>query len=205
MMPELFIKGEASKKAFNQLQQATNLSLTMDSETGQVTATGKAKTDDDKQLLSAINSTDITINITAKSTNEISPGVEAPLGGSFLGNKIDVESTTIVEGTKPYNPVEVSSKKVTTEQFVNPNFFAPIDSYYETPGRSMLHEVTESFEGEKISLQKGVSKPPAGSSGTVYEKAHNAATTQPPIFGRAIGLKIQYYLSKEGKNEIIIK
>jgi hypothetical protein len=146
MSPELFIKGESAAAATAQLQQSTNLTIARDSETGKISATGEAKSSDDKKLQAILNSTEITVNVTATSSNEISSGVKF-IGGAFMGNEVSLESMSIVEGTKPYNPTDITVATVSTQQVVNPNNLEQMDTYYGTPGAGMLHEVTESFEG----------------------------------------------------------
>ena len=56
-----------------------------------------------------------------------------------------------------------------------------------------MHELTEAYEGAKISLDNKVSSPYAFGGNSVYEKAHKKATFQPCV-------KARYY-DKEG-NEI---
>ena len=51
-----------------------------------------------------------------------------------------------------------------------------------------MHEVTEAYEGAKISMKSGVSSPVAGIAGSVYEKAHNRATKQSAITERMYGI-----------------
>src|SRR4029078_1720316 len=52
---DVIINGSEADKAFKQLQKSTSLKLTRDNATGKVTATGEAKTDDDKKLKNAID------------------------------------------------------------------------------------------------------------------------------------------------------
>jgi len=205
MSPELFINGESAETAKNQLQQSTNLTLTRDNETGKISATGEAKSQNDKKLLEVINSTDVAVNVTANPTNEISTGIYSKVGGAFMGNEISSATMTLVAGTKPYNPIEMEITTVKTQQVVNPTVLDQIDTYYNEPGASILHEVTESFEGGKISKRAGVSSPNSGEVGTVYKKAHDAATPQPPVYGRYVGLNIEYFMKQEGKSEEVLK
>jgi len=48
----------------------------------------------------------------------------------------------------------------------------------------MMHELTEAYEGAKISASQKVSSPNSGGVNSVYSKAHNMATTQPPVYQR---------------------
>jgi Alpha-glucuronidase len=70
---------------------------------------------------------------------------------------------------------------VVANQEVNPNVLGRMSSINNSPGQDMFHEVTEAYEGAKISQSSGVSSPKAGISGSVYSKAHNAAVPQSGI------------------------
>jgi hypothetical protein len=48
----------------------------------------------------------------------------------------------------------------------------------------ILHELTEAFEGAKISQKSGVSSPASTEPNSVYDKAHKKATKQSEITER---------------------
>jgi len=58
--------------------------------------------------------------------------------------------------------------------------------YYGKPGSGILHEVTEAYQGAKMSQASGISSPiGSGQPGNVYKAAHAAATPQPgPIISK---------------------
>ena len=53
-----------------------------------------------------------------------------------------------------------------------------MDTYFNKPGATTLHEVTESYIGGQLSQKAGVSSGSAGQPGSVYPAAHNAASPQ---------------------------
>ncbi|MDH5366185.1 MAG: hypothetical protein OEW67_04310 [Cyclobacteriaceae bacterium] len=127
----LYIKGDESKAAFKQLKSSSSLKLKMGDD-GRISAKGKAKTDADKTLLEAINSSEIQVDINATSSNFTESG-NWFVGGAFQGS-------------------EVEEGKTTANQTVNPEQMSKIDEFYETKsGASMLHEVLEAYIGAKDS------------------------------------------------------
>ena len=94
--------------------------------------------------------------------------------------------------------------------------YGKVDEAYGTKGTLMMHEVTEAYEGALISKKEGSNAPPADDSqinkeDSVYNRAHNAATQQPPIYYRQtdvsgkipsdpkLATRTQYYIIKGGK------
>jgi len=164
MLEELDITGENPDKAVQELQKTTTMTLSRDKETGKVTATGEAKTENDKQLSEIITSTSIKVEVNTTNgavTSEGSPFV----GGAFMGNTV----------TKTE-----SGNTVVAKQEVNPKVLSRMSSLNLAPGQDMLHEVTEAYGGAKISQASGVSSPSAapGNVGSVYGQAHNGAVPQ---------------------------
>ena len=164
MMPEdLFINGIASDKATQELQKSTNLQLSRNEKTGKVTASGEAKTIGDKKLLEVINSKSVHVEINA--TNKATTSDEGRLfvGGAFLGNT--------VKNTE-------SGNEVFTKQDVNPNVLSAMSKANNSPGQDMLHEVTEAYEGGKVSQVSGKSLRNSFYDNKDYSIAHNRATPQ---------------------------
>jgi hypothetical protein len=67
---------------------------------------------------------------------------------------------------------------VVANQQINPETLSKIDSYYGKPGANTLHEITEAYQGAKLSQQSGISSPDANSKQSVYNLAHATATLQ---------------------------
>ena len=191
MVPfEVIINGSKADDATKQLASSTSLNITRDAKTGKLSATGEAKTKNDQKLLKAINSTDVRVNITADGSKTIA-GPKGPLlmvGGAFNGNTVGTETTTRTElapgdglcGESEPEEISITTTVtiVTTDQRVNPDVLGAMDAANGNSGRGMLHETLESFEGGLMSLKKGVSSPPAGQLGSVYDKAHRKAPPQ---------------------------
>ena len=175
-----------NEDAFNQLQSSTNLKLSRDKKTGQVTATGTAQNEDDKQLLAAINNPTVQVNIKTDRALHI---------GSFEGNTLTPSPENIETDNKPFTNIQIpnaSNSTVSTTQSVNPIGTATLDEINNTPGKSILHETTESYIGGLIAMQLGISIGAAwhqyNSNGVeiahspylgIYNQAHNQATPQP--------------------------
>ncbi len=83
--------------------------------------------------------------------------------GAFMGNTVSSDGT---------------GNTVVAQQEVNPNQLSKMSSTNLVPGQDMLHEVTEAYEGAKISQASGVSSPNAGDPASVYKSAHNLAVPQ---------------------------
>lgn len=162
---DVIITGNKAQEAFNQLNASTSLKLKMD-DNGKVTASGKAKTDADKILLEAINSTSVEVNINATSSNFTDAG-NWYVGGAFGGSTVD------------------GNGKVITDQTVNPEMTQKIDEFYGVQkGVSVLHEVIESYIGGKES--PGIGAPTFADvqnntpTGLGYLNAHNKTDALDP-------------------------
>jgi hypothetical protein len=175
MKVDVYLTGEAAQEAFKQLQQSTNLSLTID-KLGKVEAKGEAQSEDDNKLLNAINDPTVQVNVNAEN-KETTPGLDYA-GGAFMGNSVD-QFEFNVPGLS--EKALISTNFVETNQEVNPNELGHIDTYFDTPGKAIEHEVTESYEGGKIAQKTGISTPPArqGETNPVYDEAHMRAVPQP--------------------------
>ena len=173
MLDKVFINGDEANEATRQLDNSSSLTITRDSKTGELSATGKAKTKSDKQLLAAINDLNIDVNVTATNSLKTTTGANYS-GGAFMGNSIidaNSESTS-------------HNQRVEAQQDVNPNMLGYYDNATGVKsGTFMKHEVTEAYEGAKISLATGVAAGPAvkGQDNPIYDAAHIAAFKQPMV------------------------
>ena len=71
---------------------------------------------------------------------------------------------------------------ISANQEIVPSVLQISDNHTNTPGKMIMHEITEAFEGAKISLRKKQSSPSSDVRGSVYRKAHNKATPQTRIY-----------------------
>ncbi|MFZ6012040.1 MAG: hypothetical protein ACOYXT_16990 [Bacteroidota bacterium] len=143
---DVILTGNQAKQAFAQLQAAVNgqLTLSMDDQ-GKVTYTKNgdgALGEGAQKLANAIDDHSSQVVVNASSSTTLPDG-EPVLAGTWLGTTITGQTTS--DGT----PV------VQGNQQVNPKMLGEIDSYYGTPGKSILHEVTESYEGTKLTQITG--------------------------------------------------
>lgn len=94
-------------------------------------------------------------------------------GGAFLGNIV-------------YKDEKGNVTKVIQEQVITSSFLGALDKAHGVPGKSMMHEVSEAYEGAANSLSSGLSAPRATQADkkdpqSAYIRAHNAATPHPYI------------------------
>ncbi|MBB2145786.1 RHS repeat-associated core domain-containing protein [Pedobacter sp. LMG 31464] len=136
-MFDVHINGDKADEATKQLQASTSLKLSRNEETGQITATGKAKTDVDKKLQEAINDKNVDVRVDATSSNFTSDG-KWFVGGAYGGSTVGKDGKTY------------------TNQTVNPDMTSKIDEFYGAKkGSSIMHEVIESYIGGVDSPGKG--------------------------------------------------
>jgi RHS repeat-associated protein len=173
MGPEdVILKGPASQKAFAELQKSVQgqLNLSMDN-SGKVSYTnvqGVTANADAKQLTTAIDDHSVIVTVDATDNKTTSSG-NLFIGDAFGGNTIIAPMEPAPKDTKP---------GVFANQEINPTVLSAADAPYGKPGANTLHEVTEAYQGAKLSQASGVSSGDSKSAGTVYPAAHNAATPQ---------------------------
>ena len=185
-LDELVITGPEADAATKNLQKSTSLTLSRDSKTGIVTATGNPTTADDQKLLDVITSPNITVTVDAINSKEVVYNGESyPFeGGAFMGNTV-YENTTTAKMKTPFGITEFSYNYYTVDanQTVNPNMLEAFDDYAGTPGKAMEHEVTEAYSGAIISQKAGISAGPGivkdNTKSWIGKEAHNAKTTVP--------------------------
>jgi RHS repeat-associated protein len=166
MDPRVFINGDASEEAMEQLKSSTkNLVLSRNEKTGQVEIIGgEAVTDDEKQLMAAITDETVNVNLRAGESNKVDKDLPNAggvfTGGAYLGTKFNEED-----------------KSVETFQQVNTVALDKMDEIAQKDGAGILHEVTESYEAGKLSQKYGKSS--IISSDKIGRRAHKKATPQP--------------------------
>ena len=166
---DVILHGVDKQKAFNELQKSVQgkLNLSIDA-TGKVTyeKINNAKINNDtKQLVTAIDDNSISVNIYATSSQTDSKG-NLYIGGAFEGNTVTPSSNSDGKSI------------VVANQEINPTVLSASDAPYDKSGANTLHEVTEAYQGAKISQISGISSGDSKHSGSVYLSAHKAATPQ---------------------------
>ncbi len=159
---EVYVTGTASDDYVAQL--STRRLIISRDETGRLSYAGKAKSRAEKQMVAAIDDKKIRVNICAENTNNIDGVPNCGLnGGAFLGCDYG------------YNSKE--KKYVYTFQQVNLSELKKMgDDTGVGAGMFARHELTESYEGGKLSLDKKISSPMAGIQGSFYSEAHKKAS-----------------------------
>ncbi|MCL9807715.1 RHS repeat-associated core domain-containing protein, partial [Flavobacterium amniphilum] len=160
---DVIITGTQSKAAFAELQKGVGkrMTLKMDSD-GNITYTQNSKvlTGNAKRIAEAIDNHSIKVNVKAENTDSTSKG-NVYCGGAFMGNTV----TDKVDPASGKNIVEAT-------QEVNPQVLGAISNHYDKPGNDMVSEVTEAYEGGKLSQASGISSPDSGTDGSVYPTAN---------------------------------
>ncbi|MBR4230140.1 MAG: RHS repeat-associated core domain-containing protein [Bacteroidales bacterium] len=176
---EVYITGDAAEQATSQLS-SKGIKVSRDERTGKLsyTKTGEELTTSDNQLIAAIDSKDVKVNVNA--TNAI----KVPFEDILVDNSVL---------TGQFQGVIVSdcdNRTANTQQLVNPATCEQRDKKCKVLlGTSMRHEITESYQAGLICIDEGVSCGPSWSefngftikeSGkkTVYRRAHERATKQ---------------------------
>ena len=160
---DVIITGTQSQAALAELQKGVGkrMTLSMDGN-GNVTYTQNSKvlSGNSKRIAEAIDNHSIKVNVKAENTDSTSKG-DVYVGGAFMGNTV----TDKVDPASGKNIVEAN-------QEVNPQVLGAMSDYYKKPGADMVSEVTEAFEGGKISQASGVSSPDSMTAGSVYPAAN---------------------------------
>jgi RHS repeat-associated protein len=155
------INGDKAKEATAALQKSTSLTITRDEKTGQLSATGEAKTKSDKQLQAAINDKDKVVKLDATSSNEVTVNGQVynlPIGG--------------------YGGSHKEGDKIVGDQTVNPDQAQKIEGNGGPKASTIvLHEVLESYKAMNIGTGVHTRGTPDGES--TYTQAHNATNKLP--------------------------
>ena len=168
---EVVISGNLADDALKQLQERMMGRITLFmNDAGRLSYTlneGQKLRGDAKLMAGMIDNNSITVNLITTDRNMTSTG-NLMIGGAFMGNTVTTDASGAV--------------RVAANQEVNPNVLGSADAHTGTMGKMMMHETTEAYQGARISQRSGLSSPHAGIEGSVYQRAHNRATPQTPVF-----------------------
>lgn len=171
---DVILIGAQSQKAFQELQSSVQgqLNLSID-QSGKVSYTpvgNSTLNSSSQQLVNAIDDHSITVTATATNNTVTSTG-NLYIGGAFMGNTVTTSA---------------SGNTVSAQQEINPTVLGTMSTYYNKPGADTLHEVTEAYQGAKISQASGVSSGVNGTPNSVYNQAHSSATPQSGVVRETI-------------------
>jgi RHS repeat-associated protein len=155
------INGNRAKEATAELQKSTSLTITRDEKTGQLSATGEAKTESDKKLQAAIDDKNKVVKLNATSSNEATVnGTKGEVGNLIVG---------------AYQGSHCEGDKIVGDQSVNTDQATAIENNGGTKaGVAVLHEVLESYTAMNI----GTGVHPGGDT-KEYREAHDATNALP--------------------------
>ena len=173
---EIKISGVLKEEALQQIQENVKgiITLSMDNNgrISYVINEGKKLKGNAKRIANMIDDKTITINLITTDKNITSTG-NLMVGGAFMGNSVASDAEKNIS--------------VVANQEINPNVLGSADAHTRTPGKMIMHELTEAYAGAEISKKLGKSANPATKADisnpeSIYKKAHQKATPQTPIY-----------------------
>jgi RHS repeat-associated protein len=111
-----------------------------------------------KAIIKAIDDKTVTVNVNTTPYGRNSKG-GLIIGGAFMGNKVD------------------ANKNVVATQEFDTKSSANFDEANKKPGQTILHEISEAYEGAKMSQKAGVSSGDGNDPNSVYQAAHESRNT----------------------------
>jgi RHS repeat-associated protein len=169
---EIFIYGKAKRAFFREVKsgaKALGISVKMD-RFGKLSAkyNGKGPISEHGQLLlNAIKDRSVIVNI--HTINNIGGTISCYMfGGAFGGNILIPQLTN---GVWDY-------QFAIAKQTVIPSDLNILDYYYQSPGQSSLHEITEAYKGAVIAMNKKTLSSATGSNNPLFQQAHNTVIPQ---------------------------
>ena len=170
---DVIITGPLANKALEQIQARVgkNITLSLDKNNYMCySITNKGHINSAaRQVINIVDNDNIVIKMETRDNNVTSTG-NLFIGGAFMGNNVESSGNG-----KNYN--------VTAYQEINPKVLGKADKY-SPKGTFVMHELTEAYEGSKISIDNEKSSPNSNGKGSVYKEAHEKATNQPPVYQR---------------------
>ena len=169
---EIFIYGKAKRAFFREVKsgaKALGISVKMD-RFGKLSAkyNGKGPISEHGQLLlNAIKDRSVIVNI--HTINNIGGTISCYMfGGAFGGNILIPQLTN---GVWDY-------QFAIAKQTVIPSDLNILDYYYQSPGQSSLHEITEAYKGAVIAMNEKTLSSATGSNNPLFQQAHNTVIPQ---------------------------
>ena len=142
---ELYIHGKQSESALSQIQawldkRIDKITLSID-ENGLVSYSNESNKKikgDVQKFLNMLDDKSIKVNLNTISGNHTDEGYLV-VGGAFMGNTIETNN-------------ETQETTVIANQTINPETLKTIDDFKKSPGKMIMHEVSEAYYGARISL-----------------------------------------------------
>ena len=164
---DVFITDSLNNEALQQLQATagTGVTLTLgdDGRLCYILNSEQKLSKNAQTIIGIIDDSSITVNMKATGGLYTSTG-NLYIGGAFMGNSISRDQ----DG----NPIAFGYQEV------NPNVLGAIDMTIGDSGGMILHELTESYEGAKMSRAIGMPSGISNQPNSIYNAAHGSATPQ---------------------------
>ena len=158
-----------------------------------------------KRMAKMIDDHSITVNLFTTDKDKASTG-NLMVGGAFMGNTVHADGN--------------GRRTVEARQEINPNVLGSADAHTRTPGKMIMHEVTEAYAGAEISMRSGKNAVPASGADennpqSVYMRAHNRATPQSLVESKYYDkngkettnitdvVRAEWYVTRNGRKQII--
>lgn len=156
MAPDnVIITGPEAARATQELDKSSSLTITRNAQTGELSASGKARGRADRKLLAAINDQSITVEL------------QTTTNGTY--NSADgTKNIPLMPGGYEGSTVDPNTGHVDALQLINMNSATNIATAIgEQTGETVRHEINESYIG--------ANQDPGGNYNSGYRNAHNAA------------------------------
>ena len=206
---DIYLFGDLIEEAFKQLQDGMQgrISLSMD-DSGKLSYSlidGQKLKGNAKRMAKMIDDHSITVNLFTTDKDKASTG-NLMVGGAFMGNTVHDDGN--------------GRRTVEARQEINPNVLGSADAHTRTPGKMIMHEVTEAYAGAEISMRSGKNAVPASGADennpqSVYMRAHNRATPQSLVESKYYDkngkettnitdvVRAEWYVTRNGRKQII--
>ena len=170
---DIYVDGDASEDLPKALS-TKNVTYSLASD-GSLTSSGKPKTYREHLLNRIINDHSIRVNLTAQNSTDFSiNGKECTTrGGAFLGNSFFIGPTEFGKEPLLINTFQLISFNGLNTEFDNGKDIR----------NTIIHEISESYYGGRISIKLRQEAPPAyyGIKNKIYDRAHRRAPRQPTM------------------------
>lgn len=156
---DLYIQGDNSDAAVQELQKGTTMTINRDEATGRISLEGVPSNDRDRALASVVDDNTVSVVVHTVENRDNLNGVGFT-GGGWAGMKLSDESLTAPINNKPFEAEEFEFQHVESIQYVNLAVLSQFDAIGEVSrGHHLTHEILQAYHAGEISQKMGL---PAG-------------------------------------------
>ncbi len=192
---DLILTGDDAQKAYALLQEKfkNQLSITIEEaeRIGYKLLPNTTLSKEAKKLIEIINNHLVKVYVKGIREGVINEHAYF-IGGAFMGNKV-------------YKDSEGEIEEVVAIQYIDPEFIYNLDMAINKPGKNLMHEITEAYEGAMIAIKKGEDIAPAilkeeQKANDDYNQAHRKATKQTVISWALYDDYIDYFIVSNNRS-----